>query len=108
MKNCTRLTRADRIRIARTIHGAPANQIPPRLLAFGQPPFPLMDKRDVAPMFPRLRIPAWMLELARRNASKAKAESVYQTVEAVAWAILLLLFGALIANIEWLKFALGL
>ncbi len=64
--------RAESRRISRMIRDLPANHKDPSILAYGRPPFPLRDRRDEAPPFPRLRVSAWCNSPAARGMDQAR------------------------------------
>ena len=61
----------------------PANHTPPNLRAFGSSPH-FYDNKDVAPMFPRLRVTGFL------NARKeTRAQRFWRVAEPWLWALLL-------------------
>lgn len=55
MNNCRRLTRRERAQNARILNNLidlPINHQDSQIIAYGRPPFPLMDRRDEAPRAP--------------------------------------------------------
>ena len=62
----------------------PANHTPPNLRAFGRAPHFYNNKKDVAPMFPRLKVSAFL------NARKeTRAQRFWRVAEPLLWALLL-------------------
>ena len=101
MNNCRRLTRADRIRIARAINSVDANEIPDDIVGFGRAPFPLRFSKD--PRFPRLKATPFVGSPAWREQYETKLARFARKAEPILLVILGILAVILLLELSFLK-----